>query len=381
MNGIGNAALVGGYLHLTAGDKGRQAGSIGSTRSFSSKLGIVAEFEYSFFYGKTYDGKYGDGMSMYLFDGKEQPSVGAPGRTLGYSCAREANKTCAQGSDPGVRGGYVGIGFDTFGNFSGPEAGDGPAPGAKKNTVTLRGAGSEKNGFPFLARAEVDESLLRAPGRQFHRARVSIIDQKLSLEIIDSQGKTHQVLTKVDLKKQGATPDSLKIGFSASTGAATEDHALRDLKVTLPVDLTIDKTGSAPAAPGQLVSYRISVDNKKGVNPTELAHVTDTVPSDLTDVTFTCQAQTGGNCLSGSSGSAPNNKINAPVKLDKGGAVVITVTGRVKSDAIVGHTIENTAEVTPEKESDINLADNTSTSRVQVKQAELELEKNATVAP
>ena len=70
-------------------------------------------------------------------------TVGQNGGSLGY----------AQGCNgvPGIAGGYVGLGFDEFGNFSNPADPTGchvGGPGFIGNTIALRG--TEASGYAYL---------------------------------------------------------------------------------------------------------------------------------------------------------------------------------------------------------------------------------------
>ena len=57
-----------------------------------------------------YGGTGADGIGFFLVDGSTNlTATGANGGSLGY-----AQK---DGSQPGIRGGYIGVGFDSFGNY------------------------------------------------------------------------------------------------------------------------------------------------------------------------------------------------------------------------------------------------------------------------
>jgi len=85
---------------------------------FKSELGIFIEFEYM-----AYNGNGGDGLCVFFFDAKEpSPNIGAPGAGLGYAYNRAYYTQYPEGSSirrEGLRGAYLGIGLDSYGNFSG----------------------------------------------------------------------------------------------------------------------------------------------------------------------------------------------------------------------------------------------------------------------
>lgn len=140
-----------------------QAGSIISNFTFPTGEGIQITFK-----TVTYRGNSGgagsdgaDGMSFFLMDGTLPPyDTGAFGGSLGYTCSNVNNDptTRADGTVrgfDGLRGGYIGLGIDEYGNFlngvtntlgeSGTTAsGDNTASGGgyQPGRIGLRGAGS-----------------------------------------------------------------------------------------------------------------------------------------------------------------------------------------------------------------------------------------------
>src|SRR6202008_123214 len=105
---------------------------------FPSNMGLIAEFEYYMYGGTALSGKTGDGFSFFLFDGSVTTAnfrIGANGGALGYA---QKNSPSAV---KGVSKGYIGIGFDAFGNFSNPQDGRNGGPGVKPGAVVLRGPG------------------------------------------------------------------------------------------------------------------------------------------------------------------------------------------------------------------------------------------------
>ncbi len=116
-----------------------------------------------------------------------------------------------------------------------------------------------------------------------------------------------------------------------------------DTNVVLPtVDLSVAQTdGQTNVAPGQQIEYQIVVANN-GPNPVVNAEVSDTLPSSLTNITFTSATTTGtvsGNTLSG------NGNINDLVTMGPNSSVTYTVRATVALDAV--GVIENFAKVTP----------------------------------
>ena len=126
--------------------------------------------------------------------------------------------------------------------------------------------------------------------------------------------------------------------------------------ITPQADLTITKThGSTDAAPGEAITYTIVVGND-GPSDAPNASVTDTMPGDLSAVTWTCSAAGGANC-DDASGSGD---ISTTVDLPAGDSVTFTVSATV--DPAATGTLTNVAEVTaPSGVTDTDLTDNSAT--------------------
>lgn len=98
-------------LRLTRNVNNISGGVILADRIFKSDQGIKFQFEYAI-YGGGSNG--GDGISIFLVDGsipKQQLNLGSIGGGLGYTFIR------GRGAVEGLRGAYLGIGLDEFGNF------------------------------------------------------------------------------------------------------------------------------------------------------------------------------------------------------------------------------------------------------------------------
>ncbi|WHT38623.1 hypothetical protein QNH98_16715 [Myroides sp. mNGS23_01] len=72
------------------------------------------EFEYAFDIGLMEEGKYGDGLTMVLFDANEtNPTVGDRGGALGYAATQKISGQNIAGFAKGI----FGLGLDIFGNY------------------------------------------------------------------------------------------------------------------------------------------------------------------------------------------------------------------------------------------------------------------------
>lgn len=87
---------------------------------FESANGLLITFEYMIYGGdKNGDGKPGgDGFSFFMFDSKvSNPGIGAAGAGLGYAYNRAHLSFENSYRAPGLDGAYLGVGFDSYGNF------------------------------------------------------------------------------------------------------------------------------------------------------------------------------------------------------------------------------------------------------------------------
>ena len=93
------------------------SGAYFTNLSFSINRGFVIEFEYEVYsINQSSLGRLGDGFALVLFDGATtSPQLGYSGSALGYAYNR--NNTTA-GNKAGLSGGFLGIGFDTYGHFN-----------------------------------------------------------------------------------------------------------------------------------------------------------------------------------------------------------------------------------------------------------------------
>jgi type IV pilus assembly protein PilY1 len=115
---VGNGALRLTNGDTTTGTNGNnETGAVVSNFTFPTNQGLQVTFKTVTYGGNAYANSKGvksgaDGISFFLSDGAQAPSVGALGGSLGYSCSN-GNSTY-----DGVIGGYIGIGIDEFGNFT-----------------------------------------------------------------------------------------------------------------------------------------------------------------------------------------------------------------------------------------------------------------------
>tara|TARA_R110002020_G_scaffold471738_1_gene699083 strand:+ start:1313 stop:3685 length:2373 start_codon:yes stop_codon:yes gene_type:complete len=252
----GSAKLVDGVLRLTEAQL-EQTGYIYIDIPFSPAYGIKSSFEY-FMYGGT----GADGLTVFLFDADVQNfKPGGFGGSFGYA---------QRNSTPGMTGGYLGIGFDSFGNFSNSsESKIGGFPGPSNrlypNSISLRKNGSGLNGYEFVAgkmtldpptgplglSLDVDYQFpLSSGGQGSSRVTDPALPgyRKVFFELEPNPNgvgyllKLEMVVTTIANEPRTITifpgipfpyeaPKNLKIGFAASTGGETNIHEIRNLVV------------------------------------------------------------------------------------------------------------------------------------------------------
>ncbi len=367
----GSAALTGnglvdqtgqGWLRLTDPNQ-YEAGSAIYDTAFSSSTGMVVTFTYA-----TYGGDGADGLSFYLINGSPpSPTVGAYGGSLGYSLQYWSGCSGAFYA-PGVTNGYVGIGFDEYGDFSDCPFGSG-GPGQTPNAVAIRGSGSLFTGFQYLTGTQISNPPFSQGVATGSRAaarpvRISIVKKMLRVEVDFGSGY-QTVVGPYDLSTapgQAALPATLKMGFSGSTGYFTNYHEIRNVTVTKPATLTLTHAAApATVSVGGTVTYTATVSNDD-TNGVSGISFSDMVPAGITGVTWTA-ATAGGATVSSASGSG--NAIGTTLNLPINSSVTFTVTGTASASA-AGTTLTHAATITPPA-SVSNLSNDSATASVVVR--------------
>jgi uncharacterized repeat protein (TIGR01451 family) len=125
-------------------------------------------------------------------------------------------------------------------------------------------------------------------------------------------------------------------------------------------DLSVSKSDGKPAVnPGDAITYTVKVTNN-GPSAVSNASLVDTVPNDITGITWTCAVTVGNGACGTASGSG--NAINTTVTLDNGATATYTIQGTVSPTAPNPGTLTNTASVSlPLGTTDSNLTNNSST--------------------
>ncbi|MEG4085116.1 DUF4347 domain-containing protein, partial [Microcoleus sp. POL10_C6] len=232
---IGTDAPGSGVLRLTS-NAPNQAGFVIYNQPISSTAGVKATFDL-FAYNASI-GSGADGLSFFLIDGNASPTqAGASGSSLGYARNTANNQ-------PGLVGGYVGIGFDAYGGFSSIlEHSTGLPSTQYPDRVGIRGKAS--NDYQYITSAPVSGGIDKPleTNRNNARRRVQIQltpsnaaqPNRLSVAMdLNNNGNFtdagETIIAPFDITaSNGAVPTTFKFGFAASTGGQTNIHEIGNL--------------------------------------------------------------------------------------------------------------------------------------------------------
>lgn len=259
-----------GYLQLTDAHV-EQTGAVLFDSPIPAREGLAVTFE-QWQYGNTTRAP-ADGISFFLTDGAARLTTpGAFGGSLGYA-QKLPDDTSGGQFVPGVDGGYLGIGLDVLGDYfgDGERRGNGcelrspagttlrrPAPGP--NVVSARGPGNGNDGYCLLAATagsattdgpwtstlpgRLHGDLKRMPsGATPKRAEKLLEPVKRTVRVSVSSKPEPMATVDVDFQDGRGfrrvlrfpapqpVPDTVKLGFAASTGPQTDVQLIRRLTV------------------------------------------------------------------------------------------------------------------------------------------------------
>ena len=316
-----------GYLQLTDNSESK-SGAVLYDQPVISKNGLHVSFDY-YMYHKTSAGPWGDpadGISFFLTDGAATlEQTGAAGAGLGYATNDEDGTGTREKRLEGVSQGVLGIGLDRFGNFSiqnasgttnrvtgGDDCGQWSSPQGS-NSVTVRGKGSVDSdgewtkGYCIVSSTNVAKEVTNGLDTGYatnsaddaNGKRVDITIAPLADVNAAAQHLTVKIGGVIVLEKDiDRLPDSVKFGFSASTGADHQVQLIRGLSVysmTKLSQLDLVKSVNKDTYPdadthvfkvGDSVPYTFVVRNSGNI---QLNNITVNDPN-ITNVT--CGAQT-----------------------------------------------------------------------------------------
>ncbi len=227
-------AIVNGRLGMTQASP-KQSTSATYQRLFPAANNLVTiEFDHY-----AHGGNGADGMAVVLSDARVTPQPGAFGGPLGYGFKPEAN---------GFAGGWLGVGIDEYGNFSGE--GGSVNKGRRKQSVAVRGSGSGTSGYNYL-KGTCNNGANSANGNCLsptvdsgsdsnrpHRYRLTIDSRITGQSLVKVERNTGGVYsTLIDSfnaaaqSGQAAIPENLLLSLTGSTGDATNAHQIDNVRI------------------------------------------------------------------------------------------------------------------------------------------------------
>ncbi len=254
-----------GWLRLTESVNNQATYALWDNSIFSVNAQIQIEMEYTFYNGHdiggAQNGRAGDGMTFFLVDASKTSGTfqpGAYGGSLGYAqIDSDANGSVDKS---GMPGGYLGFGFDNWGNYAGNTEGrvggigTTLANGANlgyANRLAVRGPddgdGNNATGWDFIAASSALNTLsgggqmdfptsVTRPdqsGADYRSFRLTLdANNQLTVEMKFGQTANYITVFTADLSTYDR-PDYFKLGFTAGTGGANEIHEIRNLEVTM----------------------------------------------------------------------------------------------------------------------------------------------------
>ncbi len=254
-----------GWLRMTESLNNQATYALWDNAVFAVNAQIQIEMEYTFWNGHDIGGAQNgvgaDGLTFFLVDSSVDASTFQPG-SYGGSLGYAALDTDGNGSvdSAGMAGGYLGFGFDNWGNYAGETEGRDGGIGTSlangsttgyPNRIAVRGPddgdGNNATGWEFIEASAPLASLSgggqmdfptatsrpNQTGADFRSFRLTLdANNQLTVEMKFGVSGTYVTAFTADLSAYDR-PEYFKIGFTAGTGGANETHEIRNVQVTM----------------------------------------------------------------------------------------------------------------------------------------------------
>ncbi|QXC57235.1 MSHA biogenesis protein MshQ [Vibrio mimicus] len=211
--------------------------------------GNLVTVEFDYYAWANLSGVGADGIAVIFSDATITPKTGGFGGSLGY-----APRTDSSPRKPGFAGGWLGVGFDEYGNFSNPIEGRTGGPGFRSQAIALRGSesasyryltGTAANIYPKL---DVRNTSVAGPGYRYFITIDSRSSGAVWVRVDRSvNGSMQTVIDWYDVLRntsQGAAPADFLLSLAGSTGASVNNHEIENFKVcalkSRPVEAQVD---------------------------------------------------------------------------------------------------------------------------------------------
>lgn len=340
-------SIVGQRLRLTQA-VGDQSTSTTYQRLFPAASNLVT-IEFNHY---AYNGSGADGIAVVLSDAKVTPQPGAFGGPLGY------------GFKPGISGfagGWLGIGIDEFGNFSGE--GGVANVGQRRQSVAVRGSGVGSSGYNYLrgtcsnGTTNINGNCLNPRvdnnGSANHGYRLTVDSRVVGQSMVKVERNTGSgYVTLIDSFNamaqagQAAVPEDFLLSLTGSTGGSTNIHeidnvricALRSSPVGVQIDhFQLDHSGQALTCNPEMVTIKACADAACS------ALITDPVTATLSlTPTSSSNGWVGGNTVTFSGGST-----TVQLRNNAASAVTIGVSGSTPTTKPFSTTLCKSGNGTP----------------------------------
>lgn len=232
-SGTFTPAIVSGRMRLTEA-KSNQSTASTYQRLFPAADNLV-EIQFDHY---AYGGNGADGIALVLSDAAITPQPGAFGGPLGYGFKPGIN---------GFAGGWLGVGIDEFGNFSGE--GGSYNIGQRRQSVAVRGSGAGTSGYRYL-RGTCNNGTTNTSGSCLspvvdgnnvspaHRYKITIDSQSAGRSIVKIERNTGSgfvtLVPAFDAAAeayQASIPNDFLLSLTGSTGGSNNNHEIDNVQI------------------------------------------------------------------------------------------------------------------------------------------------------
>nr|WP_283105224.1 DUF6701 domain-containing protein [Shewanella seohaensis] len=232
-SGTFTPAIVSGRMRLTEA-KSNQSTASTYQRLFPAANNLV-EIQFDHY---AYGGNGADGIALVLSDAAITPQPGAFGGPLGYGFKPGIN---------GFAGGWLGVGIDEFGNFSGE--GGSYNIGQRRQSVAVRGSGAGTSGYRYL-RGTCNNGTSNTSGNCLsptvdgnnvspaHRYKITIDSQVSGQSMVKIERNTGSgfvtlipAFNAIAQTGQAATPSDFLLSLTGSTGGSNNNHEIDNVQI------------------------------------------------------------------------------------------------------------------------------------------------------
>ena len=168
-----------------------------------------------------------------------------------------------------------------------------------------------------------------------------------------------------------ATITNTATATPVETGTPVNSNAV-STAISNKSNISIVKSAPVSINAGETVNYTLLVKNTGPSNAVN-ANITDAIPADIQNVSWTAVANGAANVTFGTSGNGNAVSVKANLPVGDANTVIVQITGKL-NPAFTGNSLTNTASVIPTETGNPTVNSNTTTTAVS-KQADLRISK------